>query len=156
ISLSSRVVQIPGIFLVGFEAPDPLLVAGIAAVPAAIGLWLLLARGSARERRASLVAGSVGVGGILFPLALSLAGLDYLNTKNVIAALLPSGVVLAAGLGAPRAGRAGTAAVAMLVIISVAVDIATAWVPKYHREDWRSAAAALGPARPDRAIVATT
>ncbi|MFL5867723.1 MAG: glycosyltransferase family 39 protein, partial [Thermoleophilaceae bacterium] len=51
VSLFSRIVEIPGILLVGFETPAPYVVAGLAGVLAAVGLWLVVARGSARERR---------------------------------------------------------------------------------------------------------
>jgi len=46
-------------------------------------------------------------------------------------------------------------ALAGLLVLSVVVVLSTSWEPKYHREDWRGVARALGPPRVGRAIVMT-
>lgn len=153
-SLASRTVQIPGIFLVGFEAPWPLVFAAAAGVLAVGGL-LLLRRAEDAWRRGALIAGALGVAAVLLPLVLSLAGLDYLIYKNVIAAVVPLAVCVAAGFATPAAGRVGTAAATGLCALSVAIVALTAAEPKYGREDWRAAAEALGPALVERAVVVT-
>ncbi len=157
ISLLTRVVEIPGYLLVGFELPFPLALglAALAAVLAGVGLLLLLTRGDPGERHGALVAGSVAVAGLALPLALVVVGVDAFIYRNVIGVLLPLAIVVAAGLGAARAGRIGIATAAGLAAVSVGVVLATASEPKYQREAWREAAAALGPAERARAIVTT-
>lgn len=155
VSLFSRIVEIPGILLVGFETPAPYVVAGLAGVLAAVGLWLVVARGSARERRGASIAAVVGGMAVVLPTVLALVGVDYLLYRSVLAAALPLAVLLGAGLGAARAGYLGAAAAGGLVAISLAVVALTAWEPKYHRDDWRSAARAAGPATTPRVVAAT-
>src|SRR5439155_8040522 len=153
--LAGRVAEIPGLFLIGFETPSPVLLAAIAVSCAAVALWLLATRGEANDRAGAVLAGAVAVVAVALPSLLSLVGLDYLVYKNVIAALVPSLIVLAAGFAAPRAGAVGAVPLALLCALSLGVLAVTADEPKYRREDWRAVAEALGPARVDRAIVAT-
>jgi predicted membrane-bound mannosyltransferase len=155
IDLISRVVPVPAIFLVGFESPLPLLAAGAAAMLAGYGIWLLVRRSDRAEREGALLAAAIGAAGAVLPLALSLVGIDHLNYKNVIGAVVPLTIPVAAGFATPRAGRYGIAAAGCLGALSVAVVVGTAWEPKYHREAWREAAQALGPPLPTRAVVAT-
>lgn len=152
IGLLHRVIVVPGVFLVGFESPLPLLTSGVAALLAGYGIWLLLRRADNLARKHGLLAGGIGVAAILLPLALSLVGLDYFFYRNVIGAVVPLTVALAAGFAA---SRAGVGAAACLAVLSVAVVIATAWEPKYHRVAWREAAQALGSPTGLRAVVAT-
>jgi hypothetical protein len=157
IGLFGRVIQIPGVFLVGLELSYPMILAaaGAAAVAAAIGLALLLSRGDRLERRAALVAGTVGVANILAPLLLVVVGLDYVIYRSVLTALIPFAIVVAAGLGAKRAGPLGLGAAGALVVISVGVVVATASEPKFGRDAWREAAEAMGEPTGPRAVVAT-
>lgn len=155
IGLFERVVQTPGVFLVGFDAPSPFLFAAIAAAPAAVAVWLLAMRADRGEREGAVLAGSVALAAFGTPLALSLVGFDYLNPRNVLAALVPVLIVLAAGFGAQRAGALGAGSLAVLCALSLGVLAITADEPKFRREDWRGVAEALGPARTNRAIVAT-
>ena len=155
ISLASRVVQIPGFFLIGFEAPIPFVLVAVAALLALAGLWSLVARADVLERRAALLAGAVGAAAVLAPLVLSLAGVDFLIFRNVIGALFPLAVAVAVGFAGSCAGRIGPAAAAVLCALSVGVVLATSWEPKYHREDWRGAAEALGAPDGTRVIVLT-
>jgi mannosyltransferase len=155
IGLGSRVVQVPGIFLVGFESPAPLLTAGVAALLAGYGIWLLLRRADEAARRRGLLVGAIGAVAVLLPLAMALVGVDHFIYKNVSGAVVPLTVAVGIGFAAPRAGRLGVAAAVGLAALSGAVVIATAWEPKYHREAWREAAQALGPATGARAVIAT-
>jgi hypothetical protein len=155
IGLVSRIVQIPGIFLVGFETPLPLLAAGVAALLAGYGIWLLLRLADEAARRGALLAAGIGATAILLPLLLSLVGIDFLVYKNVIGALVPLTVAVAAGFAVPEAGLRGIAAATALGVVSLIVVVATAWEPKYHREAWREAVQALGPSWSPRAVVAT-
>jgi len=92
---------------------------------------------------------------VALPFALSLLGLDYLDPRNLIVAVVPALTLLAIGFAAPSRPRVGGAAAIGLCVTSLAVVALTAWEPKYHSEDWRAAASDLGPPRVDRLVIAT-
>ena len=92
---------------------------------------------------------------MLVPAALALATVDYVLTRNLIGALVPLLVALGAGFGARAAGRAGFAAAAALCALWAGLSVWVAAEDEFHRQDWRGAARALGPATVDRAVVAT-
>ena len=156
LSLPTRVAEL-GLLLVGVELTHPLALplGGIAATLAGVGLLLLLTRGSEAERRGALVAGSVAAGTILIPLALVPVGIDVFLYRNMLGVGLALVVVVAAGLGAARAGAIGLAATAALMALSAGIVVATNQDPKYQREAWREAAESLGASRWSRAIVST-
>ncbi|MBS1879653.1 MAG: glycosyltransferase family 39 protein [Actinobacteria bacterium] len=129
-----------------------------ALVPAALlaaAVVLLLWRGGQRDRRAAAVALAVGAGAIALTLAFAAAGQDFVLARNLLVALVPLLAVAALGIGSARSGwlgiAVGTALAAYWLAFGVYVDLR----PALQREDWRGAAAAIGPpsARP-RAIVA--
>jgi mannosyltransferase len=153
--LHARVVELPGIFLVGLETPRPVLAALLAALLVSPALVILGVRANARERAGALLAGGIGAVAIAVPLVLALAGFDYFIYKNMLATAVPLALVLAAGFGARRAGRLALGALAAFCALSLAVVVATATEPKHGREDWRTAAAALGRPTTDRAVVST-
>jgi hypothetical protein len=99
--LHTRIASVPVQFLLGPEATigsKALLVdGGVAAV--VTGLLLLL---YARRRALSAagVALVLGAAALLVPLALALAGLDYLDPRNLTATWLPLIVVPVAGFAA--------------------------------------------------------
>jgi 4-amino-4-deoxy-L-arabinose transferase-like glycosyltransferase len=154
IGLGGRLVQIPGIFLIGFEAPAPLLLAPVAAACAAVGLWLA-ARARPAQRDGVLLAGGLAALVVVAELALAAIGRDYLLYRNALPALIPALVVLGAGFGARGSGAVRALALVVLCSISVGVVVATAHQPKYRKEVWRDVARALGPAPAGRAIVVT-
>jgi 4-amino-4-deoxy-L-arabinose transferase-like glycosyltransferase len=148
LSLWRRVSDLPKKLVTGeLGTPTPLIgpLAGLvaaAAVVYAVRKW--------RERELMLLG--LTAAAALVPLAMALAGADYLLDRNVIALYMPLVVSLAAGLGAGRLGLAGAAvicAVALVVNVEVATDT------KLQRDDWRGAAAALGRATGPRAVVVT-
>jgi mannosyltransferase len=151
-SLAVRTAQIPKNFLVGFNGPAEVVTAVAAVVLVVFALWLLVSRGQGEERRGAALAASLAAAAVGFPLALGLAGADYLDSKNVIGALLPCAVVAAAGFAA---SRVGLAAAGMLGCLCMALVLSVASDPRYQRLNWRDAARALGPADRDRAIVVT-
>jgi mannosyltransferase len=155
IPLTRRVAEVPGLFLVGFETPYPFVVAGLAALLALAGLVLLARRAAPREQRGAVVAGVLGLAVVVLPVLAAAVGLDYYLYRNVLPGLVPLAVLLAAGYAARRAGISGLAAATAFCVLSVAVVAVTAAEPKYGREDWRTAAEALGAAPGGRAIVAT-
>lgn len=155
--LASRLAQIPAIFLIGFEVPVPLAfaAAAVAATAAGVAVWLLLRRTTPGNRERGLLAGGIGAAVVAVPAVLALLGLDYIVYKNVIVAVLPLTLGGAVGLTAERAGRLGLGAFAVLLTLSTTIAVATLWEPKYHREDWRRAADAIGTTGGRRAVVVT-
>ena len=147
-----RAVQLPALLLVGFESPAPILVAGVAGL-LGLGILVVLARsGLPDERRGAAIAAAVALAAAGIPLVLAIGGLDYFIYKNVIAAAVAGSVLLGAGIGASRLGIGLGAA---LCALSLGVVVATAWEPKYRREDWRRVADVIGEPRGPVAIAAT-
>jgi hypothetical protein len=84
------------------------------------------------------------------PVLLALAGTDYLNTRNLIATIVPLSVAVAAGLSARRAGLAALAA---LVAVSAYLVAGVHGDPAAQRADWRGVSAALARAPGRHAIL---
>ena len=107
-SLGKRVAETVKQFLVGLYGPQEVLTAAVAGLLAAGAVALVVRVGAERERgtareMAILAATAVGV-----PLLLGASHvLDVFDGRNVIAAAVPLAVLVAAGLGAARAPRAG-------------------------------------------------
>jgi mannosyltransferase len=140
--LASRVAAVPKQFLIGYATPHAVLLTVLAAAGAA-ALALSLRR-SDRDLLA-LAAITVGV-----PLFLALFGADYLITRNLIAAMVP--LVVLAGVAASRSRR-GPALIAGLCAVGVVAFAGVEGNAFYQRDDWRGAAAALGPAKPGPRLV---
>ena len=151
-----RLAVTPLDFLVGFDLTAAAVpVAGLAIVAALVGLTGLAwpkrsGEGAGPGLMAMLLAATVAL-----PMGLSLLGLDYLDPRNLIVAVVPALTLLAIGFAAPSRPRLGGAAAIGLCVTSLAVVALTAWEPKYHSEDWRAAASDLGPPRVDRVVIAT-
>jgi hypothetical protein len=145
--LDLRVGQIAPQFLIGTGAPAAgwLKLAGYLAV--ALAAALLVWRSDRDERRGARVAGGVLVGGVALMLLLVAVGVDDLITRNVIVLWLPLALVVAAGLGARRAGYIGLGGVAVLCGIGLAATVGVVVDRKLQRPDWRPVARAIG-ARP--------
>jgi hypothetical protein len=71
----------------------------------------------------------------------------------VIAAWIPYAVVLAAGVGAARTGRAGAALGGAMCAVGIGVIVATNLLPGYQRDDWRGIADGLHAPLAPRVIV---
>ena len=153
-SLSSRVEEVPKQFLNGpFGTHSDLLAASVVLVVVA-GLALGVARSDLSERRRVLAPVLIGGAAVALPVALAVAGADYLNARNVIAAVPVLLLALAACFGAPRLGRVGPAGAAVLCGLFLAVALAVPGDPTLQREDYRGMAAALGLPSVDRVVVA--
>jgi mannosyltransferase len=154
IPLASRVGE-SGLNFVASEEPAPFAGSSqtdaVQALAAAVGGALLIAavalaatRSSPREGAAAITAGAIAAAAIAVPIVLAVAGLDFLNPRNLIGALIPLLIVVAVGFGCRGAGRLGLVAAgcacALFVAVLAAVDAST----QMQRPPWRSAAAALG------------
>jgi mannosyltransferase len=154
--LAERLGRTAGEFAVGPVARSSwfggglIVFAGAAAVVlAAIGLRM---RG--RQRRSAVLALAIGGSAVAIPLGMAALGADLLDPRNVAAAWLPLTVVVAAGLGSRRAGRAGAAGAALVCAGSLAVTVGVSMRPDLQRPDWRGVAAAMGPITSARAVIA--
>jgi hypothetical protein len=154
--LPSRLVQSPAQLLVGEQ---PFLQRATAVLAAALvlpALIVLVRRASGAERRGALVAAAVAGLALAAMVAAALVGVDYVSARNALPVLLPVLLVVASGFAAAlTAWRPALVALAALCALWLAIDVVTADVPKFEREDWRGAAQALGAPTDDRAIVVT-
>ncbi len=148
-TLPYRMVVVPAMFLVGFEPPDVPVFAAAAACLVAVPLAALIRTGS-YKRRGVAVAGSVGAGAIVLALGAALIGHDYINPRNLIAAVVPLWIVIGAGVAASRWGPLSAISLGVLSFVVLAL---TAWTPKYHYQDWRAVAAAMGASNRPRAVL---
>lgn len=142
--LHARLGQIPVQFVVGTGAPARTWLKLAGALAIVIAAAMLVLRADAGERRGALTAGGLAIAGIALSLFLVLAGSDEIITRNLIPVLVPSIVLVAAGLGARRAGAVGLAGVAALCAVGLIAAIGVALTPDLQRPDWRDAARLIG------------
>jgi mannosyltransferase len=140
-------------FLIGPAAPAPAVVGPLAAVLAALGVWLLVTRGSDPERRAAKLAGGLGLAAVGAPLLLAVVGIDVFLQKNLIVAWLPLAIVPAIGFGTLAPSRVALPATGALCALGGATVIAVAVTPDLQRDDWREAAAAVDGSSSHRVLL---
>lgn len=149
--LASRILGIPKNLVVGYSFPVEALGSALAAALLLVGI-VLLGRVAAGERRGALAAGSLALATILIPVVLALGGVDFLVSRNTIAAIVPAAVCLGAGYAT---GRLGVATAAALCTLAAAIALVPALDTSYGRTDWRGAAEALRRQPRTGAIVVT-
>jgi mannosyltransferase len=155
VPLLSRFAQVPKQFLVGLYSPEEILSTLLVGVLAAAALVLLIRRGERRELRLARDLAIMAAVALLIPAALSVTHLeDVFNGRNAMATWVPWVVVLACGLGAARAGRAGALLGVAICALSLLVIVGVNLIPGYQREDWRGVARALQSPAATRVIVA--
>ena len=148
VSLSTRVAQVPKHFFVGYFGPHQPLLAVLSAlllIVAAVGLWRI------RRQRAVVATLTVAAATIVIPMALAVVGVDFVNSRNALAGLVPVLVLAGAGFASlpAHAGITGASALAVLgLVTTIAVDVE----PSYQRANWRGIAAAMGDS-PDRRLL---
>jgi mannosyltransferase len=163
IPLPSRVAE-TGLNFVASEEPTPLagtteidavqaLSGTVAVLLLAAALALLATRGSSQEQWAAGAAGVVAGAAIAIPVLLAIIGIDFINPRNLIGALIPLLIVGAIGFGCRAAGRVGVLGSAGACALFVGVLVAVNASSQMQRPDWRGAAEALGPASSDRIFV---
>jgi len=151
--LGYRLVRAPKQFLVGFDAPGEAVIGVAAGALVLLALWFVWSRGDERDQRAARIGAIVGGLPVLSAAVLALAGVDYLDTRNLLIAWPPLALVVAAGLGAMRAGTAGLAAAGGLVLIGALTIVFVAAKPTLQRDDWRGATEVLEGGATPRAVV---
>jgi mannosyltransferase len=151
-SLETRAVQVAKQLLLGYASPLQLLTSVVVVLLILVGsIQPLLARRDARRRALAPLA--VGAACVLVPVALALAGVDFLNTRNLLPALPPLLIVLAIGFAARQAWPSGTVCAASIGVIFVIVLALVDADSRFQRDDWRGAGDALGVPHQARAIV---
>lgn len=153
-SLPFRVAQLVKQDIIGDGQPVEALLTVVGCSVVLLAVVLLLRRGRRSERSAAILPLAIGAGGVLLALLVSAVVTDYFNTRNLIPTWPALALVVAAGLGASRAGWVGTAATATLVALGLFCVWNVISNPAFQRENWRGAAHALGPLEAPRAIVA--
>lgn len=150
-----RLAQIPKQFLLGYRGPLALPAGLLGAALVVAATWLLARDTPPPLRRRALLVGGVGLCGIALPLAAAVVGADYLNTRNLLPALVPLAAALATAVVAVprRAPALGPALIGALCALSLAVVVMAAADSAYHRPDWRGLAEALGRSEHDRPLV---
>lgn len=146
--LSHRIAGIPKDLVVGYSFPAELAGTVVAALLVLLGVVLVVRAGP----RAALIAGGIAAASIVSPIVVALFGADYVIARNMIAAVVPAAIFLAAGY---VVRRVGVAAVVMLCAVSLAIVGAVAADTSYGRTDWRGAARQLRATTSPRAIVVT-
>jgi mannosyltransferase len=138
-----RVEQIATSFVAGFRPPAGRVTVLVSCAIAAVACALALTRRAPAERRGVTVFAWIAGVALAVPLLLSLLGLDYLDGRNVLAAVIPLLVVLACGFAAPRGRPLGLALAAGLTVISLGLVVALWNEPRAQRSNWPALAAAL-------------
>jgi hypothetical protein len=85
----------------------------------------------------------VGGGAILLPVALAVVGIDFINPRNLVGALVPLLIFAAIGLGVRRRQLLGVLGGAAACVLFAIVLVATNLSAQMQRPDWRGAAEAM-------------
>jgi 4-amino-4-deoxy-L-arabinose transferase-like glycosyltransferase len=126
----------------------------VVTILAGVGVALVAFLGDSRERRGALLGLLGGASAGALPVVPALWGNDYLIDRNVVAALIPFALVVAAGFGARRARWGGLAGALALFVTWGWLAVVLSTDARYQRPGWRSAAKALGTPSGPRVIVA--
>jgi mannosyltransferase len=150
---SSRVKEVTKKLVTGEIDPTHNWQLVIVAVVVGAAMVYAIPRLQDRERRGAVLAVGTGAAAIVMPFILDLAGLHYLISKNVMAAvpvlLTGAGIIL----GARRAPGAGLLGASVGTALMLAITVDGAVNPALQRPDYRDAAKALGPLTSSEAVV---
>ncbi len=153
-SLVSRLAQVPKQFLVGLYSPLEIFTTLLGLLLVAGAVALIVRRGEERERRLTLELAILAAAALLLPALLAVTHLvDVFNGRNVTATWIPCAIVVAAGLGARRAGRAGALIGGSLCLLSLLVVVAINAIPGYQRDNWRGVASVLRTPADGRVVI---
>jgi mannosyltransferase len=161
--LTSRAWQVPVHFASTVKPEIPsaqawvtelqIAAAALATVLALAGALFLVRRGRRTERRGALVAGALAAASFLIPFGIAVAGLDFVDARNLVGTLVL--LLVAAGIvfGSAREHLAGTAAATALCALFAGLLVTSASTPVMQRPDWRIEANSIGSAPVKRLVV---
>lgn len=162
-SLGHRIWETGRTFMLGetgdiIARPEHPLLALVPCALAVAALVLVLLRGEGRERRAAAIPFVLAAVTVVVPIALVLLApdKDYVLARNLLPALVPLLVAVAAGCTLRRARRSGTILAAALVAYSFAFSVWASISPALQRPDWSAVATAIGEPAVPRAMVTWT
>jgi len=138
-SLEFRAKEAGRHLLVGPAAPDGRLWV-LATLLAVLAVVLIVLRGDAVERRGGIVGGVLTAAVVFVPLGAAIVGVDYFLDRNLIVALVPFTVLLAAGFGIRRSGWVGPTAALALSATFVVTVVEVSVQPVLQKADWRAVA----------------
>jgi mannosyltransferase len=149
--LPARALRLPREWALGLAAPAGKVLAFVVLAVLAWGAIELYRRAAAESRHRAAIVAAIGLAGVLVPIAGALGGksVDFVASRNLIAAVVPLLVVAACGLACTPATRV---VVAVPAIIGLFVVVVVAADRSYQRPDYRDAVAALGKPRGWRVI----
>jgi mannosyltransferase len=154
-ALASRLEAIPQYYLTGYSGAPlghgvELLVALAILAGLGYGLWRAL---TPRESDAALLALGLAACGVLIPVAMAVAGADYLAPRNVVAAMVPLTAGVAVIATARRTGRTGMVLAGVIAVAFLALSVDVNLSPRLQRGDWRGLARVIGRSQEaDRAV----
>jgi hypothetical protein len=145
-ALASRLETIPQYYLTGYSGAPlghglELLVALEILAAVGYGLWRVL---TPRESEGALLALGVAACGVLIPVAMAVAGADYVAPRNMVAAMIPLTAGIATIATAVRTGRTGLALVGLIAVTFAALSVDVDLSPRLQRGDWRGLARVIG------------
>ena len=155
IFFDERIRQVFKFFLVGNGDPaSPLVLATAAVVVGAVAFVLL--RGEADERRAAVIAGSVGLASIAIAIAGRAFDADYVLARNLLFAWIPLGALVAIALSSRRLGALGSIGAAAICAAGIWLVVDVKESKQLQRADFRPLAAQIDSQPPPgtRAILA--
>jgi hypothetical protein len=163
--LAERLEAIPQYYLTGNSGAPlghgvELLLALPIVAAVLIGAWHMFelpARRPEWGREAGARAGAgalltIAAAGVLTPLLMAVLGADYLAPRNLVAAMIPVTVLIAALGSWPRAGPLGLLALALTSAGLLAITVDVNLSPRLQRGNWRDLAKIIGAGQGPRAI----
>ena len=156
VPLSVRLQQVPVSFAMNTLYQTGIVTYGLigAAALAAVVIALLVAGAEERELRGAGVAAAWPAAVLIVPLLLALTGHDDYIARGLLPAWAPLAITIAAACTAARARRAGAVLAVVVLAMFIYAGVRIDRDPQLQKVNWRGVAAALGPARRPRAIVA--
>jgi hypothetical protein len=119
----------------------------------ALGVAYLFRQGSTTERRAAKVVGLLAGLGFCVPMMLALGGVDYVDSRNLIPALVPLLVLGGIAVSSLRSVRLGAFGVVASGAAAATIVAITAVNPALERNDWRRAAELVGAVHAPQVLV---
>ncbi len=158
IPLLTRIWESGVAFLIGetgnvIAEPPRIHYALIPTLLVGLAFLLVVMRGTPREKRGAALAAAVGAGVLLLPLAAALVGKDYIESRNLLPAIVPLGVVASIGFASSGARRLGLGLAVALCVYWLAFDVLVTQTPSLQKLDYRTIVKRVGPTHVPRAIV---